>query len=98
MVDETGGTSGSEKVDSGEILDLALTRSIRRCPPSCCGLWLSAPGEQAVHVPGRAIKRMVGAGRGETGTDAYVFAETARNRQDFAAIDAPAGSSPTSRF
>ncbi|MFE0739479.1 IS110 family transposase, partial [Streptomyces sp. NPDC058855] len=54
---------------------------------------LAAHGQQAVYVPGRTVNRMSGAYRGEGKTDArdaYVIAETARHRNDFAAIDVPA--------
>lgn len=54
---------------------------------------LAAHGQQAVHVPGRTVNRMSGAYRGEgksDARDAYVIAETARHRGDFAAIDMPA--------
>ncbi|KND40056.1 hypothetical protein IQ63_00935 [Streptomyces acidiscabies] len=54
---------------------------------------LAAHGRQAVYVPGRTVNRMSGAYRGEAKTDArdaYVIAETARHRNDFAAIDVPA--------
>jgi hypothetical protein len=48
---------------------------------------LAAHGQQAVYVPGRTVNRMSGAYRGEAKTDArdaYVIAETARHRRDFA--------------
>jgi transposase len=54
---------------------------------------LAAHGQQAVYVPGRTVNRMAGAYRGEAKTDArdaYVIAETARHRRDFAATDVPA--------
>lgn len=54
---------------------------------------LAAHGQRAVYVPGRTVNRMSGAYRGEAKTDArdaYVIAETARHRGDFAAIDVPA--------
>ncbi len=54
---------------------------------------LAAHGQRAVYVPGRTVNRMSGAYRGEAKTDArdaYVIAETAPHRQDFAAIDVPA--------
>ncbi|WP_370467090.1 IS110 family transposase [Streptomyces sp. 5-10] len=54
---------------------------------------LAAHGQRAVYVPGRTVNRMSGAYRNEAKTDArdaYVIAETAPHRQDFAAIDVPA--------
>ncbi|WP_432187543.1 IS110 family transposase [Streptomyces sp. Tue6028] len=54
---------------------------------------LAAHGQQAVYVPGRTVNRMSGSYCGEAKTDArdaYVIADTARLRQDFASIDVPA--------
>lgn len=54
---------------------------------------LTAHGQRAVYVPGRTVNRMAGAYRGEAKTDArdaYVIAETARHRRDFATLDVPA--------
>uniref|UniRef100_UPI0014164420 IS110 family transposase n=1 Tax=Streptomyces TaxID=1883 RepID=UPI0014164420 len=53
----------------------------------------AAHGQRAVYVPGRTVNRMSGAYRGEAKTDArdaYVIAETARQRRGFAVIDVPA--------
>lgn len=54
---------------------------------------LAAHGQHAVYVPGRTVNRMSGAYRGEAKTDArdaYVIAETSRQRRDFATIDVSA--------
>ncbi|WP_405539547.1 IS110 family transposase [Streptomyces sp. NBC_00075] len=105
-VDETGATLWSKKVDNdestiltamGEILDLAdevhWAVDISGTSSALLLALLAAHGQQAVYVPGRTVNRMSGAYRGEAKTDArdaYVIAETARNRRDFAAIDVPA--------
>ncbi|MEU5599149.1 IS110 family transposase [Streptomyces sp. NPDC020298] len=105
-VDETGATVWSKKIDNdesailtalGEILDLAdevrWAVDISGTSSALLLALLSAHGQQAVYVPGRTVNRMAGAYRGEAKTDArdaYVIAETARHRRDFAAIDVPA--------
>jgi transposase len=105
-VDGTGATLWSKKVDNdesailtalGEILDLAdevrWAVDISGTSSALLLALLAAHGQQAVYVPGRTVNRMSGAYRGEAKTDArdaYVIAETARHRQDFAAIDVPA--------
>ncbi|MFD7609279.1 IS110 family transposase [Streptomyces mirabilis] len=106
VVDETGATLWSKKVDNdesailtalGEILDLAdevhWAVDISGTSSALLLALLAAHGQQAVYVPGRTVNRMSGAYRGEAKTDArdaYVIAETARNRRDFATIDVPA--------
>ncbi|MFF4410827.1 IS110 family transposase [Streptomyces sp. NPDC001404] len=106
VVDETGATVWSKKVDNdesailaaiGEILDLADEVSwavdISGTASALLLALFSAHGQQAVYVPGRTVNRMSGAYRGEAKTDArdaYVIAETARHRRDFAAIEVPA--------
>jgi transposase len=106
VVDETGATLWSKKIDNdetailtalGEILDLADGVSwavdISGTSSALLLALLAAHGQQAVYVPGRTVNRMSGAYRGEAKTDArdaYVIAETARHRRDFATIDVPA--------
>ncbi|MEU1465239.1 IS110 family transposase [Streptomyces sp. NPDC005727] len=106
VVDETGATLWSKKVDNdesailtvlGEILDLAdevrWAVDISGTSSALLLALLAAHGQQAVYVPGRTVNRMSGAYRGEAKTDArdaYVIAETARHRNDFATIDVPA--------
>ncbi|MFI6688456.1 IS110 family transposase [Streptomyces sp. NPDC050485] len=106
VVDETGATLWSKRIDNdeaailtalGEILDLAdqvhWAVDISGTASALLLALLSAHGQQAVYVPGRTVNRMSGAYRGEAKTDArdaYVIAETARHRSDFAAIDVPA--------
>ncbi|AZM74756.1 IS110 family transposase [Streptomyces sp. KPB2] len=106
VVDETGATLWSKKVDNdesailtalGEILDLAdevhWAVDISGTSSALLLALLAAHGQQAVYVPGRTVNRMSGAYRGEAKTDArdaYVIAETARHRNDFTAIDVPA--------
>ncbi|MET8249247.1 IS110 family transposase, partial [Streptomyces sp. NPDC005202] len=106
VVDETGETVWSKKIDNdetailtaiGETLDLAdevrWAVDISRTSSALLPALLAAHGQQAVHVPGRTANRMSGAYRGEAKTDArdaYVIAETARYRRDFAIIDVPA--------
>ncbi|MFI8860718.1 IS110 family transposase [Streptomyces prasinus] len=106
VVDETGTTLWSKKINNdesailtalGEILDLAdevhWAVDISGTPSALLLALLAAHGQQAVSVPGRTVNRMSGAYRGETKTDArdaYVIAETARHRSDFATIDVPA--------
>jgi hypothetical protein len=81
----------------GEILDLAdevhWAVDISGTASALLLALLAAHGRQAVYVPGRTVNRMAGAYRGEAKTDArdaYVIAETARHRQDFATIGVPA--------
>ncbi|MDI3423075.1 IS110 family RNA-guided transposase [Streptomyces luteolus] len=106
LVDETGATLWSKKIDNdesailtalGEILDLAeevhWAVDISGTSSALLLALLAAHGQQAVYVPGRTVNRMSGAYRGEAKTDArdaYVIAETARHRRDFATIDVPA--------
>ncbi|MGI5135342.1 IS110 family transposase [Streptomyces sp. CA-106110] len=106
VVDETGTTLWSKKIDNdestiltalGDILDLAdevrWAVDISGTSSALLLALLAAHGQQAVYVPGRTVNRMSGAYRGEAKTDArdaYVIAETARHRRDFAAIDVPA--------
>lgn len=106
VVDETGATLWSQKVDNdesailtalGEILELAdelyWAVDISGTASVLLLALLAAPGQQAVYVPGRTVNRMSGAYRGEAKTetgDAYVIAETARHCYDFAVIDVPA--------
>ncbi|MFI9724376.1 IS110 family transposase [Streptomyces sp. NPDC052396] len=106
VVDETGATLWSRKVDNdesailtalGEILDLAeevhWAVDISGTSSALLLALLAAHGQQVVYVPGHTVNRMSGAYRGEAKTDAhdaYVIAETARHRRDFAAIDVPA--------
>ncbi|BBJ44512.1 IS110 family transposase [Streptomyces antimycoticus] len=106
VVDGAGATLWSKKIDNdesailtalGEILDLAdqvrWAVDISGTSSALLLAWLAAHGQQAVYVPGRNVNRMSGAYRGEAKTDArdaYVIAETARHRNDFATIDVPA--------
>ncbi|MEV5877729.1 IS110 family transposase, partial [Streptomyces sp. NPDC052101] len=106
MVDETGATVWSKKIDNdesailaalGEILELAEEVSwavdISGRSSALLLALLAAHGQQAVYVPGRTVNRMAGAYRGEAKTDArdaYVIAETARHRRDFTTIGVPA--------
>ncbi|WP_369393195.1 IS110 family transposase [Streptomyces sp. CG1] len=106
VVDETGATLWSKKIENdesailtalGEILDLAdkvhWAVDISGTSSALLLALLAAHGQQAVYVPGRTVNRMSGAYRGEAKTDArdaYVIAETARHRSDFATIDVPA--------
>ncbi|MFE9381045.1 IS110 family transposase, partial [Streptomyces sp. NPDC006855] len=106
VVDETGATLWSKKVDNdesailsalGEILELGdevhWAVDISGTSSALLLALLAAHGQRAVYVPGRTVNRMSGAYRGEGKTDArdaYVIAETARHRRDFAAIDVPA--------
>ncbi|AEW93738.1 MULTISPECIES: IS110 family RNA-guided transposase [Streptomycetaceae] len=105
VVDESGPTVWSKKIDNdetailaalGEILDLAekvhWAVDISGTSSALLLALLAAHGQQAVYVPGRTVNRMSGAYRGEAKTDArdaYVIAETARHRRDLAAIDVP---------
>src|SRR5919109_1809876 len=106
VVDGTGATVWSKKIDNdesailtalGEILDLAdevcWAVDISGTASALLLALLAAHGQRAVYVPGRTVNRMSGAYRGEAKTDArdaYVIAETARHRRDFARIDVPA--------
>ncbi|MFE5753407.1 IS110 family transposase [Streptomyces massasporeus] len=106
VVDETGATLWSKKIDNdesailtalGEILGLAgevhWAVDISGTSSALLLALLAAHGQQAVYVPGRTVNRMSGAYRGEAKTDArdaYVIAETARHRSDFATISVPA--------
>lgn len=102
VVDETGATLWSKKIDNdesailtaiGEILDLAdevhWAVDISGTTPALLLALLAAHGQQAVYVPGRTVNRMSEAYRGEAKTDARdadVIAETARQRRDFTTI------------
>ncbi|MGV9928639.1 IS110 family transposase [Nocardia rhamnosiphila] len=106
VVDDTGATLWSKKIDNdetailtalGEILALAEEVSfavdISGTASALLLALLAAHGISAVYVPGRTVNRMSGAYRGEGKTDAkdaYVIAETSRHRNDFATIDVPA--------
>ncbi|WMX44205.1 IS110 family transposase [Streptomyces roseicoloratus] len=106
VVDETGATLWSKKIGNdeseiltalGEILELAdevqWAVDISGTSSALLLALLAAHGQQAVYVPGRTVNRMSGAYRGEAETDArdaYVIAETARHRRDFATIEVPA--------
>ncbi|MCG7204463.1 IS110 family transposase [Streptomyces arenae] len=106
VVDESGATLWSKKIDNdetailtalGEILDLAdevrWAVDISGMASALLLALLAAHGQQAVYVPGRTVNRMAGAYRGEAKTDArdaYVIADTTRHRQDFAIIGVPA--------
>ncbi|KAF3467496.1 IS110 family transposase [Streptomyces sp. Tu 3180] len=106
VVDETGATLWSEKIENDEsailtalggILDLAeevhWAVDISSRSSALLLALLAAHGQQPVYVPGRTVNRMAGAYRGEAKTDArdaYVIAETARHRRDFATIGVPA--------
>lgn len=110
VVDDTGVTLWSKKVENdesailtvlGEILDLAdevrWAVDISGTSSALLLALLAAHGQRADYVPGRAVNRMSGAYRGEAKTDArdaYVIAETARQRRDFATIDVPAQLAP----
>lgn len=106
VVDETGATLWSKKIDNdesviltalGEILALAdevhWAVDISGTSSALLLALLAAHGQRAVYVPGRTVNRMSGAYRGEAKTDArdaYVIAETARHRNDFSTIGVPA--------
>ncbi|MGW1365517.1 IS110 family transposase, partial [Streptomyces chartreusis] len=106
VVDETGATLWSKKIENDEsailtalggILDLAdkvhWAVDISGTSSALLLALLAAHGQQAVYVPGRTVNRMSGAYRGEAKTDArdaYVIAETVRHRNDFAVIAVPA--------
>ncbi|MGW7405673.1 IS110 family transposase [Streptomyces sp. NPDC054833] len=106
VVDETGATLWSKKIENdesailtalGEILDLAeevhWAVDISSRSSALLLALLTAHGQQPVYVPGRTVNRMASAYRGEAKTDArdaYVIAETARHRRDFATLDVPA--------
>ncbi|MYR77755.1 IS110 family transposase, partial [Streptomyces sp. SID5466] len=106
VVDETGATLWSKKIANdesailtalGEILELGdevhWAVDISGTSSALLLALLVAHGQQAVYVPGRTVNRMSGAYRGEAKTDArdaYVIAETARHRRDFATIGVPA--------
>ena len=106
VVDEGGATLWSKKIDNDETAILAALVEILDLADevhwavdisgTCSALLLAllaGHGQQVVYVPGRTVNRMAGAYRGEARTDArdaYVIAESARHRRDFAAIDVPA--------
>lgn len=106
VVDDTGATLWSNKVDNdetailialGEILALAeeVSFAVDICGTASALLLalLAAHGISAVYVPGRTVNRMSGAYRGEGKTDAkdaYVIAETSRHGNDFTTIEVPA--------
>lgn len=105
-VDETGAQVWSKKIANdeaailtavGEALELAEQVSwavdISGTTSALLLALLAAHGQQAVYVPGRTVNRMAGAYRGEGKTDArdaFVIAETSRQRRDLAAVDVPA--------
>ena len=92
VVDETGATLWSKKVDNDEsaildaiggILDLAeqvdWAVDISGTSPRCCWPCSRRTASGPKYVPGRTVNRMSGAYRGEAKTDArdaYVIAET----------------------
>ncbi|MEU7164615.1 IS110 family transposase [Streptomyces morookaense] len=106
VVDKVGSTVWSKKIDNdetailtalGEILALAdevhWAVDISGTSSALLLALLAAHGQRAVYVPGRTVNRMSGAYRGEAKTDArdaYVIAESARQRRDFTVIEAPA--------
>jgi transposase len=106
VVGETGATLWSKKIDNdesailtslGEILEPAgedrWAVDVSGTSSALLPALLAAHGQQAVYVPGRTVDRMSGVCRGEAKTDAraaYVIAETARHRRDFATIEVPA--------
>ncbi|MEV7753998.1 IS110 family transposase [Streptomyces griseofuscus] len=106
VVDETGATLWSKKIDNdesailtalGDILGLAdevhWAVDISGTASALLLALLAGHGQHAVYVPGRTVNRMSGAYRGEAKTDArdaYVIAETAHHRSDFTTIDVPA--------
>ncbi|MFJ3996367.1 IS110 family RNA-guided transposase [Streptomyces parvus] len=106
VVDETGATLWSKKTADdesailtalSEILELGdevhWAVDISGTSSALLLALLAAHGQRAVYVPGRTVNRMSGAYRGEAKTDArdaYVIAETARHRRDFATIGVPA--------
>ncbi|MBV6702723.1 IS110 family transposase [Kitasatospora aureofaciens] len=106
VVDDTGAALWSRKIDNdesailtaiGEILALAdrvaWAVDISGTASALLLALLAAHGQKPGYVPGRTVNRMSGAYRGEAKSDArdaYVIAETARVRRDFAAIDVPA--------
>lgn len=87
----------------GEILDLAgevhWAVDISGTSSALLLALLAAHDQQPVYVPGRTVNRMSGAYRGEAKTearDAYVIAETARHRSDFAPSTCPRSWPPIS--
>ncbi|MFE5828302.1 IS110 family transposase [Streptomyces erythrochromogenes] len=106
VVDESGATLWSRKIDNdesailaalGDILALAdevrWAVDISGTASALLLALLAAHGQRTVYVPGRTVNRMSGAYRGEANPDArdaYVIAETSRHRRDFAVIDVPA--------
>lgn len=106
VVNEAGATLWSKKVDNdeaavlgaiGEILPLAdkvhWAVDISGTSSALLLALLAAHGQRVVYVPGVTVNRMSGAYRGEAKTDArdaYVIAETTRQRRDFTTIEVPA--------
>ncbi|WP_033223463.1 IS110 family transposase [Kitasatospora phosalacinea] len=106
VVDEAGTTLWSKKIVNdetailtalGEILELAeqvhWAVDISGTASALLLALLAAHGQQVAYVPGRTVNRMAGAYRGEAKTDArdaYVIAETSRQRRDFTTIEVPA--------
>ncbi|GIG61637.1 IS110 family transposase [Longispora fulva] len=104
-VDEVGASVWSKKIDNDETAILnaigeagALAEQadwavdISGTASALLLALLAAAGHRPVYVPGRTVNRMAGGYRGEAKTDArdaYVIAETARLRRDFAPIDVP---------
>jgi len=106
VVDDTGSTLWSKKVDNDESAILgALSEMLALADElhwaidisgTSSALFLAllaAHGQTAVYVPGRTVNRMSGAYRGEAKTDArdaYVIAETSRHRRDLSILETPA--------
>jgi hypothetical protein len=104
-IDDTGTTVWSRKVCNdeaailaclGEVLSLTgdahWAIDLTGTAPALLLTLLTSHHQQVVYVPGRTVNRMAGSYRGEAKTDArdaYVIADTARLRRDFAAIDVP---------
>ncbi|MET9915376.1 IS110 family transposase [Streptomyces sp. NPDC006476] len=106
-VDGTGTTVWSKKIHNDEaalvaglteVLGLAeqvhWAVDIPGTPSALLLALLTSHGQRVVYVPGRTVNRMAGAYRGEAKTDArdaYVIADTARLRRDFAPVEARTG-------
>ncbi|MGW9030884.1 IS110 family transposase [Streptomyces sp. NPDC055722] len=104
-IDDTGTTVWSRKVSNDEAVILAGLSEVLALAdearwavdltgtaPALLLALLADHGQRVVYVPGRTVNRMAGAYRGEAKTDArdaYVIAETARLRRDFAPVEVP---------
>ncbi|MFE7170077.1 IS110 family transposase [Streptomyces sp. NPDC057616] len=104
-IDDTGTTVWSRKVSNDEAVILAclsevlaLASEVRWAvdltdtAPALLLALLAEHGQPVVYVPGRTVNRMSAAYRGEAKTDArdaYVIADTARLRRDFAPVEIP---------